>query len=100
MPFRYFYRKIFNDREGNNKNKKKKKNKGEGEGNRGKPAYRVGFEENSSFNATRFIDESFNRTEFIISWAKVCGNRKAPNTQMGFVGRFPVGNPKVSGFKF
>lgn len=58
------------------------------------------FEGNSSFNATRFIGESFNRTEFIIPRAKVCGNRKAPNTQMGFVGRFPVGNPKVSGFKF
>lgn len=30
MPFRYFDRKIFNDREGNNKNKKKKKIKGRG----------------------------------------------------------------------
>lgn len=99
MPFRYFDRKIFNDREGNEKAIARIKKKS-GKGNRGKPAYRVGFEENSSFNATRFIDESFNRTEFIISWAKVCGNRKAPNTQMGFVGRFPVGNPKVSGFKF
>lgn len=67
---------------------------------REKPISWSRFEGNSSFNATRFIGESFNRTEFIIPRAKVCGNRKAPNTQMGFVGRFPVGNPKVSGFKF
>lgn len=67
---------------------------------REKPVSWSRFEGNSSFNATRFIGESFNRTEFIIPRAKVCGNRKAPNTQMGFVGRFPVGNPKVSGFKF
>lgn len=30
----------------------------------------------------------------------MCSNRKALDTEMGFVGRFPVGNPKVSGFKF
>ena len=67
-------------------------------GEEGKNPYR--FEGNSSFNAAGFIGESFNRTEFIIARAKVHGNRKAPNTQMGFVGRFPVGSPKVSGFKF
>lgn len=108
IPFGYLDRKIFID--GGNDNKKKKwkpKRKEEKEKRKEeekiwmeKPISWSRFEGNSSFNATRFIGESFNRTEFIIPRAKVCGNRKAPNTQMGFVGRFPVGNPKVSGFKF
>lgn len=71
-----------------------------GEGGRRKTRIVARFEGNSSFNRARFIGESFNRAEFIIARAKVYGNRKAPNTQMGFVGRFPVGSPKVSGFKF
>lgn len=91
-------KKMKNEKEKKEKEKEKKKKIWMEQ--REKPVSWSRFEGNSSFNATRFIGESFNRTEFIIPRAKVCGNRKAPNTQMGFVGRFPVGNPKVSGFKF
>lgn len=62
--------------------------------------YRWKFRENYHVNAIRFIGGPFNGIGFIISRARVCGNRKATDTEMSFVGRFPAGNPKVSGFKF